>query len=396
MLHNKWMRTRGPRLKILHLNEKTSLSTGSVIQMILAARQQAESGEDVSVVTRPSRELATDARLWGYSHHQMTFRHEADLGTILGLRELISAFEPDVIHVHKGKAHSLVLPALIGNPGPVLVVNRGVSFPLTWTNRPKYQTDRVDRIVTVCRAIRNVVIETGRVDPDKVHVVYAGTDVHRFDPERVDPNVFRHELGLRNSEPLFTHAGIRPWKGCGETARAFVEVRRRFPRARLAFIGFDGRQHTDTLRDLVRDLGISDSTAIIGHRPDMERVLAASDGVLDASWAGTGITGTIREGMAMARPVIATDCGGNVELVNDPSVGWLVPPRDVEALSRAMIEAVENPEAALARGRSARRRVLSGFSMEHRGRRLASLYREARTRARITTALPQPAADRSY
>ena len=43
----------------------------------------------------------------------------------------------------------------------------------------------------------------------------------------------------------------------------------------------------------------------------MPNVFASCDLVVDASWAGTGITGTIREAMAMRKPVIATDCGGD-------------------------------------------------------------------------------------
>ena len=65
----------------------------------------------------------------------------------------------------------------------------------------------------------------------------------------------------------------------------------------------------------------------------MPEVLAACDVVVDASWAGTGITGTVREGMAMAKGVVASDCAGNRELVVDGSTGLLVPPRDVPALA---------------------------------------------------------------
>ncbi len=68
-------------------------------------------------------------------------------------------------------------------------------------------------------------------------------------------------------------------------------------------------------------------------RTDMPDVLAACDVVAEASWAGTGITGTIREAMAMGRAVVATDCGGNRELVVDGEVGLVVPPRDTDALA---------------------------------------------------------------
>ena len=65
---------------------------------------------------------------------------------------------------------------------------------------------------------------------------------------------------------------------------------------------------------------------MLPYRRDMPEVLAACDVVVDASWAGTGITGTIREAMALGRPVIASDCGGNSELVTDDECGLIVPP----------------------------------------------------------------------
>ena len=60
------------------------------------------------------------------------------------------------------------------------------------------------------------------------------------------------------------------------------------------------------------------------YRTDMPQVLAACDIVVDASWAGTGITGTIREAMAIGRAVVATDCGGNRELVGEKEKGVCV------------------------------------------------------------------------
>ena len=78
----------------------------------------------------------------------------------------------------------------------------------------------------------------------------------------------------------------------------------------------------------------------------------------------------------MSRPVIATDCGGNAELVSSPDVGWLVRPKDVRALSTAIGEVISNPARAARVGQAARRRVVSGFSKEKRIEKLEALYAE--------------------
>lgn len=395
-IHNMLMQSRVPRLTILHLNEKTSLSTGSVIQMLLAAAHQAAEGHRVVVSTRHGEEIRERVRKSGVEHVALPFRNELDVSTVTGLHRLIARIKPDIIHVHKGKAHSLVLMALIGNPHPALIVNRGVSFPLTWMNRAKYQTSRVSKIVTVCQAIKDIVIKTGLIEESKVQVIHAGTDVDAFDPARVDRKAFRDEIALSEDSFLFIHAGIRPWKGCRETIAAFDRLRATRPRARLAFVGFDGRGHSDNLEAAIAERGLGDLIHVVGHRSDMEHVLAAGDAILDGSWAGTGITGTIREGMAMARPVIATRCGGNAELIDSDRVGWLIEPADVDALAHAMREVMDNPELALARGVAARDHVVANFSMQHRARLLTALYRDVQHSVAVGSPVRQVSPDRSY
>src|SRR6185436_7775602 len=120
--------------------------------------------------------------------------------------------------------------------------------------------------------------------------------------------------------------------------------------------------------------GISSYVTPIEYRTDMPNVFASCDLVVDASWAGTGITGTIREAMAMAKPVIATDAGGNRELLSSPDVGWLIPMKDRAALTNALREVIEDPARAERVGRAAREHVVQGFSKELRISRLEELY----------------------
>ena len=121
--------------------------------------------------------------------------------------------------------------------------------------------------------------------------------------------------------------------------------------------------------------GIADRVTPVEYRADMPNVFASCDLVVDASWAGTGITGTIREAMALEKPVIATNAGGNDELLTSPEVGWLIPMRDHDALVAAIREVIEKPERAAAVARRARPHVINGYSKELRITRLQDLYR---------------------
>jgi glycosyltransferase involved in cell wall biosynthesis len=122
----------------------------------------------------------------------------------------------------------------------------------------------------------------------------------------------------------------------------------------------------------------------VEYRIDMPNVFASCDLVVDASWAGTGITGTIREAMAMEKPVIATDCGGNGELVSSANVGWLIPLRDHAALTAAIREVIEQPGRASAVARNARQHIVRSFSKETRIEKLERLYAEILANKKLT------------
>lgn len=361
-------------MRIFQVLEFNQFNTGSVHQMFQAASGLGERGHDVTIVSRPGSALEQRALDAGVRFRPAPLRHQFDLRSIGALRRMVRELKPDVIHVHKGISHANALAATLDSPVGAFVVNRGVSFPLDLWNRGKYRTRRVDRVVTVCEQIRDVVVRTGKLPPDKVQVVYAGTDVGQFDPARHDPRAFRREKAIADDRFLIAQVGIRDWKGWKELTDAFAEVAGRHGDAHLVIIG-NPRDHEE-VRVHAAERGVAGRVTVVEYRDDMPRVFASCDLVVDASWAGTGITGTIREAMAMAKPVIATDAGGNRELVSSPEVGWLIPMRSHAALTRAITGVIENRERAATVGRNARQQVVEGFSRDLRISRLESLYRQ--------------------
>src|SRR5207245_10588654 len=84
------------------------------------------------------------------------------------------------------------------------------------------------------------------------------------------------------------------------------------------------------------------------------RIPKASGVTVDASYAGLGLTGTLRESLAVGTPVIGTDLEGNPELVRHRQTGLLVKPRDPAGLADALGAAAADPERARAMGRAGR------------------------------------------
>jgi glycosyltransferase involved in cell wall biosynthesis len=363
-------------MKIFQVLEFNQFNTGSVHQMFQAATGLRERGHAVTVVSRPDATLEARAREKAVHFQPFPFRNQFDFTTVRGLRRLIRRERPDVIHVHKGVSHALALAATFGEPVGAFVVNRGVSFPLDVWNRGKYRTPRVDRIVTVCAQIKDVIVESGKLPPDKVEVVYAGTDVLHFDPARWDDRAFRREKNIGDDRFVVAQVGVRDWKGWKELIDSVSDVLPSHPQAHLLLIGCRGEAEKDEVMAYATAQGIADHVTAVEYRTDMPNVFASCDVVVDASWAGTGITGTIREAMAMEKPVIATDAGGNDELVSSPDVGWLIPMKNRPALTGALLKVIGNADRSAEVGKNARRHVVNGFSKELRITRLEELYGE--------------------
>ena len=350
--------------------------------MFQAATGLRERGHDVTIISRDDETLRRRAEEHGVSFVALPLRHQFDVMSMLALRRFVRERKPDVIHVHKGVSHAVALWATIGRDVGAFVVNRGVSFPLDVWNRGKYRTKRVDRVVTVCRQIKDVIVASSRLPAEKVEVVYAGTDVDDFDPAKWDSRVFRREKDIADDRFLVAQVGVRDWKGWKELIDAARDVVRTHPNVHVALIGCRNDAEKEEVMSYARSVEMADHVSAIEYRSDMPNVFASCDVVVDASWAGTGITGTIREAMAMRKPVIATDAGGNRELVSSPEVGWLITMKDHAELVSALLTVIEDRGRAERVAANAREHVVKGFSKELRITRLEDLYRRVLERAR--------------
>jgi glycosyltransferase involved in cell wall biosynthesis len=323
------------------------------------------------VATRPSEIWAEKCRAAGIPYAAVSMRHGLDLAGVVALARLVREHRIQVVHCHKGKARTLALLAGLLTPIPVLVLNRGVSFPLDRWNRLGYVTSRVTAVVAVCASIKRGLVARG-VPADKIEVIYSGTDLARFHPQ-VDGGRVRRELGLQVGEALVTQIGIRSWRGNEDVLDAMVRVHREARHARLLLVGAPPARIL-SLGEKARARGLGRAVTVLGHREDVPEILAASDLVVDASYAGLGLTGSIREALAVETPVVATDLEGMPELIVDGETGLLVPPRNPEALAQAILRMLENPTRAKAMGRAGRKRVEAHFSMIQKIQRTEALY----------------------
>jgi glycosyltransferase involved in cell wall biosynthesis len=367
-------------VRLLQIYPKGDFYTGAAIQLRDLARALAGRGHRVVVVTRPSERWAAEARTAGFAHLGF-FRGAADLVGAARLAAVLRRERIEVVHAHKGGGRTLTLLARGLGLRPPLVVNRGVSFPMAPASRWVDGSGLVACIVAVCRAIKDDLVRQG-LPARKIEVVYSGTDTERFHPARVSGAAVREELGLDDSTPLVTQIGVRESKGNDDLVRAFARIRATRPDARLLLVGARPEKRAP-LEALAQASGLGDAATIWGYRDDVPEILAATNVSVDASHVGLGITGALRESLAMETPVVATRAMGNPELVGHEQHGLLVPPRDPEALASALLRLLADPSWARALGRAGRLRVVAGFSTHAKVERLERLY------ARVATSGPR-------
>jgi len=363
----------GEPLRILQIYPKGDFFTGAAMQLMELARGLAARGHRVVIATPPSEIWAERCAQAGLTHAAIAMRRAWDPRAAWRLARLIRQERIQVAHAHKGRARTLLLLARLMGARTRLVLNRGVSFRVDGMRRRIGYTNRnVHAIVAVCESIKRGLVAAG-VPAAKIAVVYSGTDVERFHPG-VDGAAVRWELGLSADEVIITQVGVRSWRGWRDVLDAMVTVAARVPRARLLFVGAPPPRVTEIAAE-ARERSIADRVLAIGHRTDVPAILAASDVVVDASYAGLGITGSIREALACERPVVATDLEGMPELVVDGETGLLVPPRTPAALAEAIVRLAGDPTAAQSMARAGRKRVEVQFSLRAKLDATEALYR---------------------
>lgn len=344
-------------LRILQIYPGDDFFTGAAVQLLELASGLRARGHGVTLLTRPSPIWEAKCREAGITHCALPLRRGLDLASIVGLRRIMKRHRIQVVHCHKGRARTFAILASPLGPVPVIVLNRGVSFPLNLLNRLGYITRRVSAIVAVADSIKRGLVAQG-VPEGKIEVIYSGTDTDRFHPN-VDGSAIRRELALAPDQFLITQVGIRSWRGNADVLDAMARVARRAPQVRLLFVG---ARRAEALYDTARAAGLDGVVRVWGYREDIPNILAASDITVDAAYAGAGITGSLRESLAVETPVIGTDLEGIPELIQDGETGLLVPPRNPEALAQAILRIMENPVKAKEMARAGRKRVEALFS----------------------------------
>jgi glycosyltransferase involved in cell wall biosynthesis len=147
-------------------------------------------------------------------------------------------------------------------------------------------------------------------------------------------------------------------KGIGELLDAFTALHREHPDTALWLVG--NGPDEQLFRDQAKG---SAAVHFFGHSDKPLAFVAACDVFVHPSYH-EGFSLSLVEATMLAKPIIACNVGGNVEIIHDQSTGLLIPPRDTEALKSAMAQLITNRPLADQLGRAARSAYEKNFNFE--------------------------------
>ena len=295
---------------------------------------------------------------------------------VLDLIRIIRKNRIDVIHTHNPGPHFYGAIAGLTTGIPLVHTKHGRNFP---TVRRKVLMNALASyfsrfIVPVSKDAEQVCLDVEHIRPAKIRLIRNGIEFEQFF-HRETREVTREIFGIPDSTFLIgTVARLAKPKDHGTLIRACVLLLSEGVDFRLLVIG-DGPLRKE-MEILARDLGLGTHIVFTGMRYDVPDLLAELD-LFVLSSVSEGLSISILEAMASRLPIVATDVGGNREVVVEGITGFLTPSGNPVQLAEKIMLLAQDRKLASAMGLSGYQRVKDQFCIRETADRYCILYQEA-------------------
>jgi glycosyltransferase involved in cell wall biosynthesis len=326
---------------------------------------------EMSVACFYSGEVAQVMRAEGFQIYDL---RRGGIYSIRGLKNIIFLYKlvrkekiDLILTYHEGSDFlGLVLSTLCGIP--IISNRRDMGFKTRLPHRVAYRFfgRYFDGVITVSNAVKNEVINKGWFKAGRVWSIHNGINVEEYanNPNRES---IKQSIGIAPGKNVVGVIGnIKRIKGIRYFLHAASLICAKKPDVEFVLIGYDLREAGNSLEDmklLAKQMAIADKIHFLGERSDIANLISVFD-VAVISSLSEGFSNVLLEYMASAKPVVATDVGGNREAVVHGETGLLVPSENAQRLANGIEVVLENREIALRYGLAGRKRVEKDFSLK--------------------------------
>lgn len=364
-------------LDIAHVVE--NLERGGLERMVIdlaLAQRAAGHRPRVACLFAPGA-LADELRSQGVEVFACHKTAGLDLGALRRLRAWLRAVPGTVVHTHNANAHYHSVAASAGLPVSRLINTRhgmGAAQPRSrgeWLYRRSMW--RTDVVAAVCEAARVRFADQGVRPRARLLAVPNGIRVETFAAANAERRAaLRNVLGLAPGTRIIGTVGrLNPVKDQASLLQAFARVHAEATDTALVLVG-DGALRAE-LHALAGASGAGEAVHFLGDRGDVRQLLQGFDAFALSS-RSEGYSMALLEACASGLPIVATDVGGNREIVVDGRNGLVVPAADATALADALLGLLRDPARARQLGAAGRDWALREASVQAMAVRYETLY----------------------
>lgn len=380
-------------MKIVHVITRLIIG-GAQENTLITCKLLAERGHDVTLITGPA--LGPEGDLYDQAEDQDfdfiildQLRRQInpfhDLPGYLKIKKLLGRLKPDIVHTHSAKAGILGRFAAHRLRRATRIVHtiHGLAFhPYQSQALNKFYiaieraaAKRTDFFISVADAMTNQTLAAGIGRPGQFCTAYSAIeedDFLRMIPEE-QTTAFREKYQIpQDAIVLVTIARLFMLKGHEYIIDSAKALSKRFPNAYWLFVG-DGNL-ADHYEQQVCELGLADRIKFTGLLPPSQIPLAIqSSDILVHCSLREGLARTLPQAMLCGRPAVSFDVDGAKEVVNEDT-GRLIEPKNVEQLTKACVELIEDKSLRQRLGAAGRQSVKEKFAPERMVDTIEALY----------------------
>ena len=293
------------------------------------------------------------------------------------LRRLVAEEQFDVIHTMFPSSDLWAGPiAKFGSRARLVSGRRDLGIVRSPKHDVAYRwlRNHYDQIQAVSEAARQACIDRDGLTPERVFTVHNGIETDRLNSIEPMPDMAA-AFGLNpRGQTVVTSSGkLWSYKGVDVLIRAAALVCQQLPETNFLIAGWAGNDYAREMQELIQSLGLENNVKLIGRVPGIISILKASD-IFCLLSRSEGLSNALLEAMACGLPCVATDVGGNPEVVDHGSSGFLIGNEDSAAAAGRILDLLHDPALRASMGRSGRLRAEEHFSVDAMVSKVSSLY----------------------
>ncbi len=307
------------------------------------------------------------------------YRGKGDYLLPLKLYKLFKKERVDVVHTYGWSGFDGIVAAKLA--GIPLIIHTEVGRDIGEINNLKRRkilgrrliSSLVNHLVTVSEELKDSLIKTSKISPDKIICIHPGVSLEEFEFP-IDKNKNKKGIGFKEDTIVIGSVGrLDPIKNYPNLIYAAREIINEYPDIRFVLVG-DGPLK-NKLESIIKELDLEGKVILLGRVDNVLPFLKIMDIFVLPSFS-EGLSVSILESMACGLPIVATNVGGNPEIVLDGVTGILVPPENCSTLAMAIMKLIKNPEIAKEMGIAGQKRIKTEFSFSKMINSYEKLYKE--------------------